>query len=96
MASSLSSTSAARPSTSGGLATDRAGYVRAGYAEHSATGSASRAGGVATLSGGGAGLGSSATGFTPAGGSVLTMGDAIAGEEISTIFVVGFPEDMLE
>lgn len=37
-------------------------------------------------------------GFGPAvgPGAAMIMGDAVAGEEISTIFVVGFPEDMLE
>lgn len=111
MSTSLSAASAARPSTSspstssggGGtiLATDRAGYVRAGYAELSGAGTTSRTpGGVATLSGGGGGGAGSAVGmgFGPAvgPGAAMIMGDAVAGEEISTIFVVGFPEDMLE
>ncbi|KAI5477038.1 RNA binding protein [Pseudohyphozyma bogoriensis] len=64
------------------IQTDRGGYVRAGY---SAEAPAPRvSGGTIPSSGASAGT---------AGSSTTTEGPV---EEISTIFVVGFPEDMLE
>lgn len=82
------------------IPTDRGGYVRAGYAEASARG--------AVLPPAAAGVGVGVGGGTPGTGTsspALMQGMGMGGpegavgpgtEEISTIFVVGFPEDMLE
>lgn len=67
------------------IAADRGGYVRASYSSETAA----------------RGLGVGPVGMTAAAGASSVTTGAVAGEgasleEISTIFVVGFPEDMLE
>ncbi|KAK4052898.1 hypothetical protein OIO90_004174 [Microbotryomycetes sp. JL221] len=77
---SASATSARRERE---IPTDRGGYVRPGYAEASARGTLSMSGPGGIGPTGQAGVGSNSTIQDPS-------------EEISTIFVVGFPEDMME
>ncbi|GAA5861365.1 hypothetical protein JCM1840_005345 [Sporobolomyces johnsonii] len=79
---------------------DKGGYVRAAYSERSSylgTGGSGNPHAFAASSASNTPLGAARTGGDRSGGPGSVSGaESIPTEEISTVFVVGFPEDMLE